>query len=440
MMSPKGVVPARIGAHGSRAATQEGSMDFGYFAEKAVPRRFWAALLVVAAAVMLTLVMSISPGRADVPLPDNDSFYTAPADLDSQPNGAVLGTRPIAVLGLPLPVSGWQLRYRTNDSGGHPIMDVATVLVPQTSWPDGPRPLLSYQVPEDSLGTRCAPSFALSGGWDPGVINTLLDVPFMTAALLRGWSVVASDYEGPQSRFLDGVSAGRAVLDGVRAARSFAPSGVDDSSLIGAWGYSGGAFATLWAAELRPSYAPDVRFAGISTGGVPADIPAIARKVDGGPQAGLAVLILLALTRNQPESGLPGLLNDRGWELLATSETACGSDLVPAYLNAHVDDYSKIPNILGSSAFLGAAATNELGGTAPDTPLYMYHSISDDVIPVAGFDAVVQRYCGEGATLTAVHSPFPTHNGAAIGEALGGMNYLSDRFAGVPVPPGCVIR
>ena len=414
-------------------------MGFGYFAGTAGPRQFWAVLLVVAASVLLASTMSVSAGRADVPFPDNDSFYVAPADLGGHPDGAVLGARPVAVFGLPIPVSAWQLRYRTTDSSGHPILDVATVLVPPTPWP-GARPLLSYQVPEDSLGTRCSPSFALSGGRDLGVVNTLLDVPFMTAALLRGWAVVASDYEGPQSRFFDGAGAARAVLDGVRAARAFAPGGVSASSPIGAWGYSGGAFATLWAAQLRASYAPDVRFAGMSTGGVPADIPAIAQRVNGGPQAGLAVLILLALTRIQPESGLPGLLNDRGRALLAANATACGSDLVPEYLNARVDDYSTVPNILGGTAFRAAAAVNELGVNAPDTPLYMYHSISDDVIPVAGFSVLVQRYCLRGATLTAIHLPFPTHNGAAIGEALGGMNFLSDRFAGVPVTPGCIVR
>ena len=89
---------------------------------------------------------------------------------------------------------------------------------------------------------------------------------------------------------------------------------------------------------------------------------------------------------------------------------------------------------------IGLAVSDELGVTAPDSPMYLYHSKTDDVIPVAGFSALVDRYCSMGATLTAIHSVFPTHNGAAAGEALGGMNYLADRFAGRPVTPGCTIR
>ncbi|WP_067886507.1 lipase family protein [Nocardia vaccinii] len=414
-------------------------MGFGWLAGAHASRRRAGVVLTVAIALVLGL-LSAQVARGEVLAPDVDPFYSAPADLAAHPAGAVLGIRPIGVFGLPLPVSAWQLRYRTTDSVNRPMLDVATVVVPTTSWDRGPRPLLSYQVPEDSLGTRCAPSYALSGGHDPGVVNTLLDVPFMTAALLRGWGLVISDYEGPYSRFMDGPGAGRAVLDGVRAALNFAPGGLRATSPVGAWGYSGGAFATLWAAQLRASYAPQVRFAGISTGGVPAGIPAIARRVDGGIQAGLALLIVMALARNHPESGLPGMLNDRGRGLLAANATACGSELVPRYVNAHVDDFSAAPELLASKEFRSVAAANELGGNPPDAPLYTYHSNSDDVIPVAGFDSLVERYCATGATLTAIHSPFPTHNGAAVGEALGGMNFLADRFAGRPVTPGCTIR
>lgn len=394
--------------------------------------------LAVLAVTVLLAVLSAPVAQADIPFPDDDPFYAAPGDLAEQPNGAVLGARPISLLDLPIPVSAWQIRYRTTDSADRPLLDVATVIVSPLPHP-GPRPLLSYQVAEDSLGTRCAPSYALRGGRDPGVVNTMLDLPFLTETLRRGWAVVVGDYEGPQSRFFDGPTAGRAVLDGIRAARSFPPAAVG-ASPVGAWGYSGGAFATLWAAELRARYAPDVRFAGISSGGVPTDIPAIAQRVDGGVQAGLALLILMALARNDPDSGPLELLNDRGRALLAENATACGSDLVPKYAGARVDDFAAVPNVLAHPVFRAAAAAHELGASVPDTPLYLYHGLTDDLIPAAGFTGLVENYCARGANLTAVHSPFPTHNGAAIGEALGGMNYLSDRFAGVPPPVGCVVR
>ncbi|MFC7426329.1 lipase family protein [Nocardia tengchongensis] len=388
---------------------------------------------------LLAAAIAVPGTRADIPVPDDDPFYAMPIDLGEYGNGAILDSRPISVFGLPLPIAGWQVKYRTTDSAGAAAADVATVMTPLIPW-NGPgdRPLLSYQIAEDSLGTRCAPSFALRGARDTAITNTVLDVPFLIEALRRGWAVVVPDYEGAQSRFFDGVNSGRGVLDGVRAAKAFAPLGITDRSPLGAWGYSGGAFATLWAMQLRASYAPEVWFAGVTSGGVPADIPAIARGVDGGVQAGLGVLILIAMTRNDPR--LADALDNSGRALLDQEAAACGSDLVVHHLYGHLDDYSAAPDLVDSREFRSATDHQELGGWAPDVPLYLYHSNSDDVIPSAGFSALVDRYCALGATLTAVHSTIPGHNPAAIGEALGAMNFLSDRFAGEPVAAGCTVR
>jgi hypothetical protein len=395
------------------------------------------AILGIALSALIALA-AVPAAHAELPPPDQDPFYAAPADLERYHNGAVLDSRPIALFGLPLPVSAWQVKYRSTDASDDPVADVATVMVPMLPWfGPGARPLLSYQVPEDSLGTRCAPSFALRGGWDSGAVNTLIDTPFMAEALRRGWAVVAGDYEGPRSRFLDGVNSGRGVLDGIRAARDLPQAGLGPATPVGAWGYSGGAFATLWAAQMQPWYAPDVRFAGITSGGVPADWPAIAREADGTVQAGLALLILFAIARNDPGNGVLALLNDRGRAALAENAAMCGSDLVPKYVGARVEDFSVVPDPLSHPTFRAATDAQELGGSAPETPMYLYHSHTDDVIPVAGFTDLVGRYCAQGAAITSVHSMLPTHNPAAIGEAPGAMNFLGDRFAGLPVAAGC---
>lgn len=395
----------------------------------------WLATLALAV-IMLPAALSMPVARAAVLLPGNDPFYAAPADLASHPNGAVLGARTIPLLGLPMPVAAWQLRYRTTDSEEHPQLDVTTVLVPPVPW-SGPRPVLSYQVPENSLDTRCAPSFTLRGGRITDMAATMQDAPFIADALRRGWAVVVSDYEGPQSRLFDGVTSGRGVLDGIRAARSFSPAGINATSPIGAWGYSSGAFATLWATQLRREYAPDVRFVGTSAGGIPTDIPAMAQRADGSG----VMLILLGLARDEPGSRLADLLNNRGRRaLLAAGTSGCGADLAQKYSDARVDNFASVPNLFAQPAFRNAAAPNELGRTVPDTPLYLYHSVTDDKIPVAGYSALVDTYCAKGATLTAIHSLIPTHIGAAAGEGFGGMDFLADRLAGIPQPPGCVVR
>ncbi|WP_433661604.1 lipase family protein [Nocardia sp. CA-128927] len=408
-------------------------------------RRIGAALArvgssaAVAAALVLALSLSTAPAaHAQVPPPDADPFYAAPADLAAYPEGAIVESRQSALFGLPLPVSTWQVKYRSTDASGAAVADVATVMVPMLPWlGPGPRPLLSYQIAEDSLGSRCAPSYALRGGGDPGGTQALIDTPFMADALRRGWAVVTSDHEGPQSRFLDGVNSGRGVLDGIRAARDLPAAGLGPATPLAAWGYSGGAFATLWAAQMQPQYAPDIHFAGIAAGGVPSNWPAIAQHVDGTMQAGLAMLVVIAATRDNPSAGIMDLLNDRGRAMIAADSAACGPDLVTKYVNARVDDFAAVPNLLGHPAFRAATDPHELGAPAPAIPMYLYHSTSDDVVPVAGFTDLLGRYCAQGAAITSVHSALPGHNPAAVGESFGAMAYLADRVAGVPVVPGC---
>ncbi|QBS42834.1 lipase [Nocardia sp. CS682] len=441
----QGRLPAMATPHGiGRGTSLLSTTDFGPPAlglVRRVARVGSSAIILSVLALASTLIMAPGSARAQVLPPDADPFYAAPADLAAYPEGAIVESRQSALFGLPLPISTWQVKYRSTDAGGSPVADVATVMVPMLPWlGPGPRPLLSYQIAEDSLGTRCAPSYALRGGGDPGGAQALIDTPFMADALRRGWAVVTSDYEGPQSRFLDGVNSGRGVLDGIRAARALPAAGLGPATPVTAWGYSGGAFATLWAAQMQPHYAPDVRFAGIAAGGVPSNWPAIAQHVDGTMQAGLAMLIVIAAVRDNPNAGLRELLNDRGRAMIAADGAACGPDLVAKYMNARVDDYAAVPNLLAHPAFRAATDPHELGNPAPTVPMYLYHSTTDDVVPVAGFTDILGRYCAQGATVTSVHSALPGHNPAAVGEALGAMSYLADRVAGVPVAPGCRAR
>ncbi len=130
----------------------------------------------------------------------------------------------------------------------------------------------------------------------------------MIAHLLsRGWAVVTADYEGPESEFLAGPQAGFAVLDGIRAAQHFEPARLNTQSPTGLWGYSGGAFATAWAAELQQSHAPELGLNGIALGGLPADLEATMRNVDGGYGFGLTFGGVTGIDRAYPEKQMSEL-------------------------------------------------------------------------------------------------------------------------------------
>ena len=75
-------------------------------------------------------------------------------------------------------------------------------------------------------------------------------------------------------------------LDALRATINFAPSGLSSATRVAQIGYSGGATATGWAAQLQASYAPDLKVVGFISGGTPADLAGALNYIDGGTWAG----------------------------------------------------------------------------------------------------------------------------------------------------------
>lgn len=105
------------------------------------------------------------------------------------------------------------------------------------------------------------------------------DVPVWFAFLLRnGISVVVPDYEGPKSALFAGFQAGYAILDSARAVKNHL--GWPADAKVSMTGYSEGAHVTAWAANLAPSYAPELNIVGVTHGGTPIDMELSLRHFD----------------------------------------------------------------------------------------------------------------------------------------------------------------
>ena len=257
---------------------------------------YWCRICAVAAMSVLLLGMTTQLARAAssprsglpaaqlaaVPQPADDPFYNVPPNIGGLPNGTILASRQVQAyaLAVPIPARAWQVKYKTIDQRGNPSAYVTTILVPIVPWlGHGPRPLLSYQAAIDALSTKCAPSYVLRSGvgaavtGSPTVLasNPETEIPNIEQALAQGWVVAVPDWEGPLAEWISGTGSAHGVLDGIRAAQAFAPDGLNAKAPIGMIGYSGGALATDWAMQAQPSYAPNLRFAGVALGGTPAE-------------------------------------------------------------------------------------------------------------------------------------------------------------------------
>ncbi|NQE86379.1 lipase family protein [Nocardia terpenica] len=395
---------------------------------------------VVAGAVAAVVIAVCGRAQADPVPPEQDSFYAVPGDVGAYAPGTVLRSRPSTVTfaNLPLPVTARQLLYATTDSHDAPTATVATVLAPATPWPGpGPRPLLSFQVAEDGVATSCAPSYALGAGLAAGLGSAHSDVVSMAAtALTRGWAVVTPDFEGPQSEFLAGPMAGHGVLDGIRAALAGGTDGLTPRSPVALTGYSGGAFASLWAAELQPTYAPDLPLVGAAVGGMPADLTAVPRDVDGGPFSGFLVGALIGLDRAYPEAGLRTLLSAHGAAVIASGDNDCVVQMLARYPFLHSTELSSTPDPLGTARAVRLFRRNSLGHATPGIPILEYHALGDEVTDVAQADAQLDRYCAAGVAVDRIREPGEHLSGAMTAMPWIGA-YLADRIAGNPAPTNC---
>ena len=216
---------------------------------------------------------SRAPGMAvAVPEPKDDPFYQYdPAQLPGKLPGAVLRHRRTAyhLLGVETALKATQLLYRSTNQAGKPTANVTSIISPLVK-PNKTK-VISYQSAYDSLNQSDEPSYAISGG-DPTLTRIVVDVELAVygAFLLDGYTVIVPDIEGQEADFAAGPEYGMNTLDSIRAALSSKKVKLPSDAKIAMLGYSGGALATEWAAELAPAYAPDVnkRLIGAAMGGL----------------------------------------------------------------------------------------------------------------------------------------------------------------------------
>jgi hypothetical protein len=367
------------------------------------------------------------------PEPDDDPFYDPPAGFEASPPGTVLRSRPVTVtgMGIPVPVTATQTLVRTTDSAGAPVATASTVLVPGIPYVFGRRPLVSYQPPTDSLGDQCEPSYTLRTG------ELVSDLALMAPLLLEGYVVVVTDYQGPRHAYTAGRMEGQATLDGIRAAEALPGTGLAGvRTPVGMWGYSGGAIATGWAAELHPTYAPELAIKGAAAGGTPADLLAVARSLDGGPLSGVMLAATVGLSREYPviEIGL----NDAGRAMAADIADTCGlGDPGLRYPFRTMQEFTDVPDPLSHPVVVEVMNRVRLGANPPTAPVYLYHSVLDEGIPFAQAARLREDWCAGGADVTFHADLLSEHVVLGATGAPAAIQFLGDRFAGRPTQEQC---
>ena len=365
---------------------------------------------------------------ARVTPPGDDPFYRVPEKSHAFAPGDVLDARPVDARGFvrAINANAWQVKFGSRDTRGEPVSAVTTVMIPKRPFNGPVRPLLSYQCAIDSLGAAGDPSYMLRHGdqWE---------LPFMARARRRGWAVVTTDYTGPRHAFAAGVLAGHLALDGIRAAIAFAPAGFDAATPVGLWGYSGGAQATLSAAERHPSYAPELNIVGVAAGGLPVDAATMTGTFedvyDGSVLSGIPLGAIIGISREYPEVDLLGAFTAEGQALVASAAEMTTDQLLMSFPFLHWSRYLTVPSVFDIPGLRDAFESNRLGQATPTAPLYLYHGVHEQNLPIAGADKFVNAYRREGADVTYRRHRVGEHVVVSVSGAPGALRFLSARFA-----------
>ncbi|KAK2596660.1 hypothetical protein QQS21_006235 [Conoideocrella luteorostrata] len=403
------------------------------------------ALLFAAA----TITTSLPLGSPIPPL--EDPFYSIPsAEIDHLPPGAIIRSRkppfPIAAFrSIPITLqSTHQLLYKTTDSHHRSIASVVTVLVPRNA---NFSRVLSYLVAEDSSYGNCAPSYALQlASATFGRLGTLLtqaELLLMVAALEQGFVVIAPDHEGPQGAFLANILAGHVILDGIRAAVSSSNvTGIHRDARVALWGYSGGSVAASFAAELHPSYAPELNIVGAALGGTIPFLSSGLASLNAGISAGLVAAGVLGLGYEYPEirALIDKHLLPENREKFVKAEKQCFFSNVQTYPYMNISNMVDDPNIFDIEPASSILKQNSLGSYTPTTPLYIYKPISDNTTPIKDTDDIVKEYCSKGASVHYERDLVSFHLSLAVTGAPKALAWLRDRLTGKEIQTGCVTR
>lgn len=211
-------------------------------------------------------------------------------------------------------------------------------------------------------------------------------------------------------------------------------------TLDGFQGYSGGAIAVGWAAQLQPTYAPEINIASFAIGGVPANLTGTFAFVDGTTFSGF---LPPAIVGFQAESAYPELrqlvnrvATPAGQQALQFASTHCVVDDILSFAFQKVADkkFSSLGDrILYDPQVAGVLNDNLMGSNAfetPTKPILIYHASQDEIIPYANTSTLVDTYCNRGA---AVH--FTTYQaGGHLTTIVDGLpqtlQWVADGFAG----------
>jgi acetyl esterase/lipase len=361
------------------------------------------------------------------------AFYEASeAEITGGPPGSVIRDEPMGAS----PPGGiaHRMLYRSTTPEGKPIAVSGVIIIPPGVAPSGGWPIVAWAHPTTGIVPRCAPSLATF------IFQQIAGSRPLTE---RGFAIAATDYPGLGTPgphpYLVGLSEARAVIDSVRAARTF--PGMNNHRYA-VWGHSQGGQAALFTGMISKDYAPELELLGLAAAA---------------PATDLATL----MTDDLNTTGGRNLTAMTVWSWSRVYNAAMDSVVAPAVMPV-VDrlaeeciespfdilirartaaplaqEFLTVKNPAETEPWHSLLVRNTPGLLPRSVPVFLAQGTSDGLVRPAVTMDYMKRLCRAGSRVRMLTLPGVSHGFAGAKSADEAVAWISDRFAGRPAPNDC---
>jgi acetyl esterase/lipase len=324
--------------------------------------------------------------------------------------------------------------YRSTTPDGKPVAVSGVIIVPPGAAPAGGWPIVAWAHPTTGIVPRCAPSLATFLFQQIAGSRPLTD---------QGFAIAATDYPGLGTPgphpYLVGVSEARAVIDSVRAVRTF--PGVSGSRYA-VWGHSQGGQAALFVGQISESYAPELQLVGVAAAAPATDLATLmtddlnstggrnltamtvwswSRVYDAPADSVVAPAVMPVVDRLAEEC------IESPFDLWARARTAAPLAL----------EFLIVKNPAEIEPWHSLLVRNTPGLLPPSLPVFLAQGTADGLVRPQVTTDYMKRLCGGGSRVRMLVLPGVSHGFAGAKSADAAVAWMTDRFAGRPAPSNC---
>lgn len=412
----------------------------------------------VAVGIVIVAVIALAvfaPPSPIVDVPAADAAVAAPSDTNVTvtppipPFYQVKVDKPAApgtldkvqrVTGAPPGINVWRFIYHSPDINGRDALVSGLYALPATDAPKSGFPLIAYAHGTTGVNQHCGISLTPFQPNTPGFSNFSRQI---VPLVKQGYAVVGTDYLGEGApgdpSYLVGQLEGQNVLDSVRAVHQ-SQSNIDKSKTV-IWGHSQGGHSASFAAQIAPTYAPELQIQGAAVL-APGLLPSLPLAVEGllaatqpSGQTGFVMLIVASWTKTYPDQvKAEDILTKEGMAKLPLVGQLCGDELSDKFMDHPMSYYVQDPI---PAVFYTLASQNTPGAAPIQMPIGMAQGMKDTTIIPQLTLAYNKMLCQKRNTVQFEIYPNDTHPGVVVNSQSFYRQWIADRFNGVPAPNNC---